>query len=273
MTTLLIIDPQNDFHPGGTLAIPTADEDDERTAAFIRDNVNDIDRIVITLDSHQRIHIAHGLFWRNDAGEHPPPLTQIQEKKKCGMKRSIVRNEYTFSGTGVVDRGVFTDRAGETYAGHIKDGFACGLGVTACSGSIIYAEHCPKGKFDGRYLDKSTRGMFTGYVVFERGVRKQQAWLWADGECDYNDEECAPDDPRLLALIEHVGPVQALASAAAKEAKEAVEALPRRLAALELTVTLMLARYREPAVASGLASELLTLPSGLLEIVCEAIVR
>ena len=189
------------------------------------------------------------------------------------MKRSIVRNGYTFRGTVVVDRGVFTDRSGETYAGSIQDGFACGLGVTACSGSIIYAEHGPDGKFDGRYLDKSTSGMFTGYVVFERGARKQQAWLWADGECHYNDEECAPDDPRLLALIEHVGPVKALASAAAKEAKEAVEALPRRLAALELMVTLMLARYRDPAVASGLASELLTLPSGLLEIVCDAIVR
>jgi hypothetical protein len=186
------------------------------------------------------------------------------------MNRSIVRNGYTFRGTVVVDRGVFTDRSGETYAGHIKDGFSCGLGVTACSGSIIYAEHGPDGKFDGRYVDQSTGGMFTGYVVFERGARKQQAWLWADGECHYNDEECAPDDPRVLALIEHVGPVQALASAAAKEAKEAVEALPRRL---EVMVTLMLARYRDPTVASGLASELLTLPSGLLEIVCEAIVR
>lgn len=200
-------------------------------------------------------------------------LKSTKKKKRglnAGMKRSIVRNGYTFRGTGVVDRGVFTDRSGETYAGHIKDGFACGLGVTACSGSIIYAEHGPDGKFDGRYVDQSTGGMFTGYVVFERGARKQQAWLWADGECHYNDEECAPDDPRLLALMERVGPVQALASAAAKEAKETVEALPRRL---ELMVTLMLARYRDPTVASGLASELLTLPSGLLEIVCEAIVR
>jgi hypothetical protein len=196
-----------------------------------------------------------------------------KKKETRVMKRSIVRNGYTFRGTGVVDRGLFTDRSGETYAGQIKDGFACGLGVTACSGSIIYAEHGPDGKFDGRYLDKSTSGMFTGYVVFERGVRKQQAWLWADGECHYNDEECALYDPRLLALIEHVGPVQALASAAAKEAKETVDSLPRRLAALELMATLMLARYREPTVASGLASELLTLPSGLLEIVCEAIVR
>ncbi len=80
MTTLLIIDPQNDLHPGGTLAIATADGDAERTAAFIRSHLDDIDRTVVTLDSHQRIRIAHGLFWRSDAGEHPPPFTQITKK-------------------------------------------------------------------------------------------------------------------------------------------------------------------------------------------------
>lgn len=78
--TLLIIDPQNDFHPGGTLAIPTADEDAERIAKFIRKHVHRIERIVITLDSHQRIHIAHGIFWVNDAGEHPPPFTLISKE-------------------------------------------------------------------------------------------------------------------------------------------------------------------------------------------------
>ena len=75
--TLLIIDPQNDFHPGGTLAIPTADSDAERVATFIRKHSRDIDRIVITLDSHQRVHIAHGIFWVGESGEHPPPLTLI----------------------------------------------------------------------------------------------------------------------------------------------------------------------------------------------------
>jgi nicotinamidase/pyrazinamidase len=75
--TLLIIDPQNDFHPGGTLAIPTADEDAERVAGFIRKHAHVIERIIITLDSHQRTHIAHGIFWVNDAGEHPPPFTII----------------------------------------------------------------------------------------------------------------------------------------------------------------------------------------------------
>jgi nicotinamidase-related amidase len=79
-TTLLIIDPQSDFHPGGTLAIPTADSDAARIAAFIRKHMAHIDQIVITLDSHQRIHIAHGIFWVNDAGEHPPSFTLISSE-------------------------------------------------------------------------------------------------------------------------------------------------------------------------------------------------
>jgi hypothetical protein len=29
-----------------------------------------------------------------------------------------------------------------------------------------------------------------------------------DGDCDYNDEDCPPDDPRLLAVIEQVAPVE-----------------------------------------------------------------
>ena len=49
---LLIIDPQVDFHPGGSLAIPTADNDSMRTAAFIRANISTIDRIFVTLDTH-----------------------------------------------------------------------------------------------------------------------------------------------------------------------------------------------------------------------------
>jgi hypothetical protein len=171
----------------------------------------------------------------------------VHEAALCARrdKRSIIRNGYTFRGIGVIDRGVFTDRDGkdcETYAGQIKGGFACGLGVLACPGSKIYAEHGPDGKMDGRYLDSSANG-FAGYILFERGARTQQAWVWADGECDYNDEDCAPDDPRLLALIGHVAPVEALA------------------------------RYREPTVVSELVAELLTLPSGLLAIVCDAIVR
>ena len=82
--------------------------------------------------------------------------------------------------------------------------------------------------------------------------------------------------------------MEALASAAAEEAEEAVASLPRRLAGLELMVTVLLARDRRPLGptegrplgptegrqdVTGVAAALLTLPSGLLEMVGEAITR
>ena len=77
---LFIIDPQNDFHPGGTLGVPGANEDSARIADFIRTNIDAIDEIYVSLDSHHRIHIAHGVFWKNNSGEHPPPFTLIHSK-------------------------------------------------------------------------------------------------------------------------------------------------------------------------------------------------
>jgi len=77
---LLIVDPQNCFHPGGSLAIPTADEDAERIAKFIRDHGNEISEIYTTLDTHSKLAIFHPLFWCNTKGEHPQPLTTISSK-------------------------------------------------------------------------------------------------------------------------------------------------------------------------------------------------
>lgn len=74
-TTLLLIDVQNDFHPGGSLAIPTANDDADRIASLIASHK--IDRIVATLDSHQKLHIAHPHFWRNEKDERPTPFTII----------------------------------------------------------------------------------------------------------------------------------------------------------------------------------------------------
>lgn len=49
---LLVVDPQVDFHEGGSLAVPGASEDSERIARLIRDNAEDIDELVVTMDSH-----------------------------------------------------------------------------------------------------------------------------------------------------------------------------------------------------------------------------
>jgi hypothetical protein len=77
-----------------------------------------------------------------------------------------------------------------------------------------YAEHGPDGRFDGRYLDRVANGN-TGYHLFERGARKESAEVYADGRCTYKGEACAPDDPRLLALIAQVAPVKVSPAAAA----------------------------------------------------------
>ena len=122
---------------------------------------------------------------------------------------SIILRGDTFHGISVFGRGVVTnDESGMTYAGQCRDGYACGLGVlTYSSGSKEYAEHGPDGHFDGRYLDRDADG-HNYYGLYERGKSKEYVHLSANGRCTYNSMACAPDDPRLLALIAQVGPVE-----------------------------------------------------------------
>jgi nicotinamidase-related amidase len=49
---LLLIDPQIDFHEGGSLAVPGATADSERIAQMISEHGEEIDEIYVTLDSH-----------------------------------------------------------------------------------------------------------------------------------------------------------------------------------------------------------------------------
>lgn len=51
-TALLIVDPQRDFHEGGSLAVPGATEDAGRIAQLITSHAESIDELIVTLDSH-----------------------------------------------------------------------------------------------------------------------------------------------------------------------------------------------------------------------------
>jgi hypothetical protein len=131
----------------------------------------------------------------------------------------------TFHGISVFGRGVFTDEdlPNRTYAGQCKDGRPCGLGVTTLvtpfrSTYKFYAEHGPDGQFNGRCLYRAT-GRHTVHTVYyahyytddglyERRKRKESADVFSSGHCKYNRVDCAPDDPRLLALIALVAPVE-----------------------------------------------------------------
>jgi len=79
--TLFLIDVQNSFHvPNGSLAVPNSDVDAQRLIEFIKTNKKSIDRIVMTLDTHQKLDIAHPSFWINvkDGKSHPNPFTIIK---------------------------------------------------------------------------------------------------------------------------------------------------------------------------------------------------
>lgn len=74
----LIIDAQFDFcHPNGALFVPGAEQDIDRMSALIRQHTSKIDHIVVTLDTHHVLDIAHPLFWQDADGKHPAPFTQI----------------------------------------------------------------------------------------------------------------------------------------------------------------------------------------------------
>lgn len=75
---LVIVDPQVDFHEGGSLAVPGANADSNRLAAWIEREGAKITDIVVTLDTHQSYHIGHGFYWEDKNGNPPNPFTLIK---------------------------------------------------------------------------------------------------------------------------------------------------------------------------------------------------
>jgi nicotinamidase-related amidase len=92
-THLLVIDPQNDFcdlpesyqlidpltgkHTAPALPVAGAHADMQRLARFITTAGDSLDDITVTLDSHQRLDIAHPAFWRTAEGGTVRPFTPI----------------------------------------------------------------------------------------------------------------------------------------------------------------------------------------------------
>jgi len=78
-TVLLAIDLQYDFtSPSGSLFVNGADLDMIRISDFILKNQDKIDYVALTLDSHQPIHIAHQIYWKDKSGNNPPLYSVIK---------------------------------------------------------------------------------------------------------------------------------------------------------------------------------------------------
>ena len=168
MITLLLVDVQKDFHPGGSLAIPTASDDAARIASFITKHAKSIHRIVVTLDTHPKWHIAHPTFWTrapaaaaaaatestDDAhgkeeeeeeedfiGQHPAPFTVISSEDirlKKWIPTSIPNNNSTTTSTSAaaadcVDKAIFAK------GGAIPENL---FSSTSSSSSMDLTEYC-----------------------------------------------------------------------------------------------------------------------------------
>lgn len=76
---LLIIDPQKDFMTSpsfsGALSVPGAYEDMLVLASYIEKEVPQ--EIVVTLDTHNKMDIAHKLWWQDKNGNNPDSFTSI----------------------------------------------------------------------------------------------------------------------------------------------------------------------------------------------------
>lgn len=92
---LLLVDPQNDFcDPEGALFVPGAAGDARRTAEMI-DRVSPVlDDLVVTLDCHHVLDVAHPLMWVDREGKHPMPFTQISLEDLESGTWNAVRPEW-----------------------------------------------------------------------------------------------------------------------------------------------------------------------------------
>jgi len=83
---LVAVDVQNTFCiPGFELFVggrsgTGAVDDNRRLCEFIYRNLDVITQICPTMDTHQAAQIFHSIFWVNEKGEHPAPLTLISEE-------------------------------------------------------------------------------------------------------------------------------------------------------------------------------------------------
>ena len=92
---LLIIDAQNTFcipefelFVGGRSGLGAV-EDNVRLCEFIYRNLGVITTIAPTLDTHTAIQIFHPVFWVDEAGKNPPPMTMIAFDEVKGGKWTV----------------------------------------------------------------------------------------------------------------------------------------------------------------------------------------
>lgn len=99
-TALLIIDPQKDFMETpafkAPLAVPGAYEDMKRLAQYIE--VEAPESIVVTMDTHAKMHIANPMWWVDEQGNNPSHFTLISvEDVESGKWKAAIADKQEHS--------------------------------------------------------------------------------------------------------------------------------------------------------------------------------
>jgi nicotinamidase-related amidase len=75
---VICIDDQNDFtDPNGSLFVKGGDQNVRRAAKLIERLRDKITEIHVTMDSHHKVDISHPLWWVDDHGNKPGPITGV----------------------------------------------------------------------------------------------------------------------------------------------------------------------------------------------------
>jgi nicotinamidase-related amidase len=88
---LVVIDPQNSFCKvvdptqqqtihDGELCVKGAWDDMNRLADFVKKFKKTLYKISVTLDSHQQMHVAHPIWYKDSNGKNPDPFTLMREE-------------------------------------------------------------------------------------------------------------------------------------------------------------------------------------------------
>ncbi|MEY4564351.1 MAG: hypothetical protein RLZZ618_3628 [Pseudomonadota bacterium] len=190
---LLVIDPQNDFcdlpeayrpmEPNGERAAPAlpvtgAHADMQRVAAFIREAGTGLTDIAVTLDSHNRLHIAHPTFWRQGSGAAVAPFTAITAAQ-------VRAGEYLPRNPAFLDRAL---------------AYLDALDARGRYTLMVWPVHCEIGSW-GHNVHADVRAAYNGWeVANSRVVRKvaKGSNLWTEHYSALQAEVPDADDPHTL---------------------------------------------------------------------------
>lgn len=179
---LLIVDPQMDFMDRagerGALAVEGADADMRRLAGLIRRLGSRLEEIYVTMDTHDRMDIAHPGWWRGRNGEEPAPFSTISaEQAESGEWRASRPRDH------------------ERSVAYLK-----ALEASGRRAHTIWPEHCVKGT-RGREAHPE---LMEALMEWERATGKEVSWV-SKGENPFTEnfsgfkaEVPDPSDPKTM---------------------------------------------------------------------------